>query len=393
MYAPLTSPVQLTGLAPGAHSLNGYLARADQSKISGSDASAITFTTTSNTPKLTITSPVSGATITGTTIPVSYSTTGDLAEADHVYISLDGGPGMRVQALSGALEVDSVAAGAHTLTGYVARSDDSKITGSDAASISFTSVLPDTTKPVVVITAPRDGNTVSSTLTFSANAVDDVTVAGVQFKIDGVAVGAEDTSAPYAVSWNTTTAANGVHVLTAVARDSSGNTAESLSVNVVVLNTVAQIPAGLVAAYSFDAGSGTTAADSSGNGNAGTLASTTWTTSGKFGGALTFNGTSSRVNIPDSTSLDLTTGMTLSAWVYPTAAGNVWRTVMMKEVPGELSYVLYANEDVDVSAAYVRIGSTSRRVGGASTLPLNAWTHLAATYDGSRICACTPMVR
>ena len=101
-------------------------------------------------------------------------------------------------------------------------------------------------------------------MTFSANAVDDVTVAGVQFKIDGVALGAEDTSAPYAVSWNTTTAANGVHVLTAVARDSSGNTAESLSVNVVVLNTVAQVPVGLVAAYSFDDGSGTTAADSFG---------------------------------------------------------------------------------------------------------------------------------
>ena len=104
---------------------------------------------------------------------------------------------MQVQALSGALQVDSVAAGAHTLTGYVARSDDSKIAGSDAATISFTSVLPDTTKPVVVITAPRDGDTVSSTLTISANAVDDIAVAGVQFKLDGVALGAEDTSAPY----------------------------------------------------------------------------------------------------------------------------------------------------------------------------------------------------
>ena len=141
-YAPLTSPVQLTGVAAGVHSLNGFLARSDQSKITGSDASAVTFTTTSNTPKLNITSPVNGATITGTTINVSYSTTGDLAEADHVNIRLDGGPDMRVQALNGALQIDSVAAGAHTLTGYVERSDNSKITGSDAATISFTSVLP-----------------------------------------------------------------------------------------------------------------------------------------------------------------------------------------------------------------------------------------------------------
>ena len=124
-------------LRSGVHSLNGFLARSDQSKITGSDASAITFTTTSNTPKLNITSPVNGATITGTTISVSYSTTGDLTEADHVYIRLDGGPDMRVQSLSGAMQIDSVAAGAHTLTGYVARSDNSKIAGSDAATISF----------------------------------------------------------------------------------------------------------------------------------------------------------------------------------------------------------------------------------------------------------------
>jgi hypothetical protein len=256
-YLPLTSPAQLTGVAAGAHSLNGFLARSDQSRIAGSDASAITFTTTSNTPKLNITAPVNGATVAGTTIVVSYSTTGDQAEADHVYVNLDGGPDMRVQALSGALEIESVAAGAHTLSGHVARSDNSKISGSDAAPISFTSTLPDTTRPVVVITAPRDGNTISATVTISANAVDDIAVAGVQFKLDGVALGTEDTTTPYSASWNTTTAANGVHVLTAVARDAAGNTAESLSVNLVVLNVGGQVPAGLVAAYSFDEGAGT----------------------------------------------------------------------------------------------------------------------------------------
>ena len=168
-----------------------------------------------------------------------------------------------------------------------------------------------------MITAPRDGNTISSTVTISANAVDDMAVAGVQFKLDGVALGAEDTSAPYSASWNTTTVANGVHVLTAVARDTASNTAESLSINVVVLNVGGQVPAGLVAAYSFDAGSGTAAADGSGKGNAGSVAGATWTTSGKFGNALTFNGTSSRVDVPDSSTLDLTSAMTLSAWVYP----------------------------------------------------------------------------
>ena len=384
-YAPRTSPVQLSGVAVGLHSLNGFLARSDQSKITGSDASAVTFTTTSNTAKLNITSPVNGATITGTTISVSYSTTGDLTEANHVAIRLDGGPDLPVQALSGGMQIDSVTAGAHTLTGFVARSDASKIAGSDAATVSFTNVLPDTTKPVVVITAPRDGDTVSATLAISANAVDDIAVAGVQFKLDGVALGAEDTSAPYSVSWNTATAANGAHVLTAIARDTSNNTAQSLSVNVVVLNTGGQIPAGLVAAYSFDAGSGTTAADSSGKGNTGTLANATWTASGKFGSALTFNGTSSQVNIPDNTTLDLTNGMTLSAWVYPTSAASGWRTVILKENTSDLVYSLYGSSDISFPQGMRVAGGLTKSASGTVAPPPNTWTYLAVTYDGANL--------
>ena len=62
-------------------------------------------------------------------------------------------------------------------------------------------------------------------------------VAGVQFLLDNNALGAEDTTAPYSVSWNTTTAANGTHTLTARARDITGNTATSAPVTVTVANT------------------------------------------------------------------------------------------------------------------------------------------------------------
>jgi hypothetical protein len=74
---------------------------------------------------------------------------------------------------------------------------------------------------------------------------------------------------------------------------------------------------GLEAAYSFDEGTGTTVADASGSGNTGTIANATWTTAGKYGKALVFNGTNSWVIIPDTPSLDLTTGETLEVWVYP----------------------------------------------------------------------------
>ena len=58
----------------------------------------------------------------------------------------------------------------------------------------------------------------------------------MQFKLDGASLGAEDTAAPYSVSWNTTPAANGSHTLTAVARDAAGNTTTSAAVTVTVNN-------------------------------------------------------------------------------------------------------------------------------------------------------------
>ncbi len=74
---------------------------------------------------------------------------------------------------------------------------------------------------------------------------------------------------------------------------------------------------GLVAAYAFDEGSGTTVTDASGNGNNGTITNATWSTSGKYGDALSFNGTNALVTIPNSASLQLSSGMTLEAWVNP----------------------------------------------------------------------------
>src|ERR1700730_14379896 len=67
---------------------------------------------------------------------------------------------------------------------------------------------------------------------------------------------------------------------------------------------------GLVAAYTFDQGSGSILPDASGNGNNGAVSSGTWTTTGKHGGALRFNGSNSFVTVKDSPTLHLTTGMT-----------------------------------------------------------------------------------
>jgi glucose/arabinose dehydrogenase/PKD repeat protein len=102
---------------------------------------------------------------------------------------------------------------------------------------------PDTTVPSVSLTAPATGALLLGTVAVSATASDNVGVAGVQFLLDGLALGAEDTSSPYSISWNTTAASMGPHVLAAQARDAAGNSAPAPGVAVTVDN---QAPTGSV---------------------------------------------------------------------------------------------------------------------------------------------------
>src|SRR5206468_3038368 len=103
--------------------------------------------------------------------------------------------------------------GSHTLTAR-ARDAAGNATTSSAVTVTVSNgPPPDTTPPTVSITSPASGQTVSGTTSVTANAADNVGVAGVQFLLDGANLGAEDTSAPYSVSWDTTTASNASHTL------------------------------------------------------------------------------------------------------------------------------------------------------------------------------------
>ncbi len=88
----------------------------------------------------------------------------------------------------------------------------------------------------VSITSPASGSTVSGLITVSAS-VNVFFTAGVQFKLDGANLGAEDTSAPYTTNWNTSQTTNSNHTLTAVARDVFGTQYTSDPVTVLVSNT------------------------------------------------------------------------------------------------------------------------------------------------------------
>jgi hypothetical protein len=139
---------------------------------------------------------------------------------------------------------------------------------------------------------------------------------------------------------------------------------------------------GLVAAYGFNEGLGLTANDASGTGNNGALAGPVWNAAGRFGQALSFDGINDWVTVPDANSLDLTTGLTVEAWVRPTDLSG-WRTVVIKEIGGGEAYTLYASEG-SVPVAYINV-SGDLDAPGTTSLTLNTWTHLAATYDNAAL--------
>lgn len=149
--------------------------------------------------------------------------------------------------------------------------------------------------------------------------------------------------------------------------------------------TTTSAPAnGLVAAYSFNDGSASTAADVSGYLNDGTLTSgVTWSPQGRFGSALALPGNGPVVTVADSNSLDVTSGMTLEAWVYRTGALTGWQAIVAKDVDGY--YLMASSDQSDVPAGGGTFTSGGNNLFGDSYIPVFTWTHLALVFDGSAL--------
>ena len=94
----------------------------------------------------------------------------------------------------------------------------------------------DTTPPSVSLTAPADGATVGGSVSLAASASDNGTIDHVDFLVNGSSVGS-DTTAPYAITWNSTTLTDGQATLSARAVDSAGNSSTSAGRTVTIDNT------------------------------------------------------------------------------------------------------------------------------------------------------------
>ena len=328
-------------------------------------------------PTVTITAPTTNPTHGVTTTPLSIGGTAsdNMAVTQVTWANDRGGSGTASGTTAWSVSGIVLASGANVLT--VTARDATGNTNTDQLTVTYTPA--DTTNPAVTITTPTTNPThgvTTTPLSIGGTASDNMAVTQVTWANDRGGSGTASGTTAWSVSG--IVLASGANVLSVTARDAAGNTStDTLTV------TYTPPPVGLVAAFSFNETSGTTAADASGNSNTGTLQNGPVWAAGRNGGGLQFDGTNDMVAVNSSSSLNLTTGMTLEAWIYPTSTSDT-RDVLIKEGSNVDIYNLYARNWRGVPESNVHVGGSNRTAEGA-TLPVNTWTHLAGTYDGTTL--------
>ena len=257
----------------------------------------------------------------------------------------------------------------------------------------FTTAVADLTAPTVSLATPSTSAVVSNVIILSANAADNVGgsgVATVSFLVDGAVVGAA-TSSPYNFSWDSQTVANGSHTIQARAQDVTGNTANSSSVTVTVQNVAVSVN-GAVGYWTLDEATGTSAVDSSGYGNVGTLVNGPTHVSGKVANGLQFDGVSAYMRVATSSSLSVTNAFSIAAWVKLDAAGQ-WQTIVSKLVSegvnaypfSDYALMAVASGTGFVTRVSVTTAGSFNLLDSTNVVSYGAWHHLAGVYDGSTL--------
>ena len=448
--------------------------RVYNSVLSASDVLALYQASDTTPPTVSLTAPADGAFIRATAaVTANASDPGGLGVVG-VQFKLDGANlGAEDTASPYSINWDTTTAsnGSHTLTA-VARDGANNTTTSTAIIVTV-----DNAAPTVSITSPA-GGTVSGTINVDASAADTggSGLVGVQFKLDGANLGAEDTASPYGINWDTTTASNGSHALTAVARDAAGNTTTSTTVNVTVSNlpaapsglgatpisynqinlawtdnssnetgfkierkkgaggtytqigtaganatsyndttagagtaytyrvranngsgdsaysneasaTSSEITAGRQGHWKLDEGAGTSAADSSGNGNTGTLQNSPGWVAGQIGNGLNFDGIDDLVTAGSGATLDNLPALTVAAWIKPDSAGEgsagriVQKGAGSQPTTGGFWFHLDSSNQLVLAVDYAT--TNMYRISAASGITYGAWTHVVVTWTGS----------
>jgi hypothetical protein len=197
-----------------------------------------------NPPSVSISSPTPNQQVSGT-VNVTANATANTGSLTSVQIMLDGknlGSSCASSPCTISWDTTTSTNGTHSIGATAVDSGGNQGT---ATSVSVTVQNTSTgTPPTVSITfVPQS---VSGLVLLAASASDPVGVASVQFQIDGVSLGPAQTQSQYLFNWETGSASNGPHVITAKATDTAGRTAVSAPWTTTVNNPA---PSGATVAF------------------------------------------------------------------------------------------------------------------------------------------------
>jgi subtilisin family serine protease len=229
LSAPFDFSWDSTTVTSGTHTL--FAVATD---IAGNTATSTTISVTVDRtlPTVSMTAPSIGALVTGTAVALSATASDNVGIArvdfyrdSNVLIGTD-----NTSPYEMSWDSTSTTSGAHTI--YAIATD----TVGNTRTSSVVNVTVDNTGPIVSMSEPANGGLVTGTLTVSANATDNVSVARVEFYRDNQVLLTTDTSSPFSFSWDSTSVTNGAHTLYAIAEDSAGNRTTSSVINITVDN-------------------------------------------------------------------------------------------------------------------------------------------------------------
>ncbi|UCG68656.1 MAG: hypothetical protein JSV09_12745 [Thermoplasmata archaeon] len=133
----------------------------------------------------------------------------------------------------------------------------------------------------------------------------------------------------------------------------------------------------VVALYHMNEGSGNSITDETNNQNHGTKYGATWTSSGKFCNALSFDGVDDYVEVPDDPSLDITSEITIEAWIYPRSIDDGLYHRVVDKFYGGTGYALRIEPRGEFSL------DVNGWLGSDIALPGNSWSYLVGVSDGT----------
>ena len=229
--------------------------------------------------------------------------------------------------------------------------------------------------PTVSITAPTNNSsyTAPASITITASATANTgSISKVEF-YDGNTLLGTATTSPYSITWSNAENEGGSFPLTAKAYDSAGFATVSAPINITVNDS------NLKAYWKFDEDTGTTANDSSGNGNTGTVSNGSWLP-GKINCCLSFNGTSSSVADTSASGLPAANAaQTVSCWMYVSATPSAKATALA--VSGSSSGVYIGYNSSTTFGVWTYSGTL---LVSTTTLPsADAWHFITYTLSGS----------